>query len=67
MSVLLGEPGRPIWPVWEMLKHMFGKSDHTTAAIGKFVFFDTWIVRATQSTYNTTKYFILDIFSCNKM
>ncbi|XP_053199330.1 fatty-acid amide hydrolase 2-B [Scomber japonicus] len=31
---LMGEPGRPEWPVWELLKWMVGKSDHTLAAIG---------------------------------
>uniref|UniRef100_A0A669CAK0 Fatty acid amide hydrolase 2b n=1 Tax=Oreochromis niloticus TaxID=8128 RepID=A0A669CAK0_ORENI len=32
---LMGEPGRPAWPLWELLKWMIGKSDHTLAAIGK--------------------------------
>ncbi|XP_061525104.1 fatty-acid amide hydrolase 2-B [Phycodurus eques] len=32
-AVELGEPGRPVWPVWEALKSMLGKSDHTVAAI----------------------------------
>ena len=32
---LMGEPGRPAWPLWELLKWMVGKSDHTMAAIGK--------------------------------
>lgn len=36
MSVLIGEPGRPVWPLWEILKHVFGKSDHTMAAIGNW-------------------------------
>ncbi|XP_008281611.1 fatty-acid amide hydrolase 2-B [Stegastes partitus] len=31
---LMGEPGRPAWPVWELLKWMIGKSEHTMAAIG---------------------------------
>ncbi|XP_047440461.1 fatty-acid amide hydrolase 2-B [Mugil cephalus] len=31
---LMGEPGRPAWPLWELLKWMVGKSDHTMAAIG---------------------------------
>ncbi|XP_023124410.1 fatty-acid amide hydrolase 2-B [Amphiprion ocellaris] len=31
---LMGEPGRPAWPVWELLKWMIGKSEHTLAAIG---------------------------------
>lgn len=31
---LMGEPGRPVWPVWELLKRMIGKSEHTMAAIG---------------------------------
>uniref|UniRef100_A0A8C7XHG4 Fatty acid amide hydrolase 2b n=1 Tax=Oryzias sinensis TaxID=183150 RepID=A0A8C7XHG4_9TELE len=30
---LMGEPGRPAWPLWELLKRMVGKSDHTMAAI----------------------------------
>nr|XP_015802251.2 fatty-acid amide hydrolase 2-B [Nothobranchius furzeri] len=30
---LMGEPGRPKWPFWELLKWMMGKSDHTMAAI----------------------------------
>lgn len=30
---LMGEPGRPAWPLWELLKWMIGKSDHTLAAI----------------------------------
>lgn len=38
MSVLLGEPGRPVWPLWELLKTMFGKSDHTMAAIALAMF-----------------------------
>ncbi|XP_072232005.1 fatty-acid amide hydrolase 2-B [Leuresthes tenuis] len=32
-SELMGEPGRPAWPVWELLKWMMGKSEHTMAAI----------------------------------
>uniref|UniRef100_A0AAQ6A0W2 Amidase domain-containing protein n=1 Tax=Amphiprion ocellaris TaxID=80972 RepID=A0AAQ6A0W2_AMPOC len=28
---LMGEPGRPAWPVWELLKWMIGKSEHTLA------------------------------------
>ncbi|XP_054609151.1 fatty-acid amide hydrolase 2-B [Dunckerocampus dactyliophorus] len=31
---LLGEAGRPVWPLWELLKRMMGKSEHTVAAIG---------------------------------
>lgn len=31
---LLGEPGRPVRPLWELLKWMVGKSEHTMAAIG---------------------------------
>ncbi|XP_024143468.1 fatty-acid amide hydrolase 2-B [Oryzias melastigma] len=30
---LMGEPGRPAWPLWELLKRMVGKSEHTMAAI----------------------------------
>ncbi|XP_037116225.1 fatty-acid amide hydrolase 2-B [Syngnathus acus] len=30
----LGEPGRPIWPIWEAVKSLVGKSHHTVAAIG---------------------------------
>ncbi|XP_020793439.1 fatty-acid amide hydrolase 2-B isoform X2 [Boleophthalmus pectinirostris] len=30
---LLGEPGPPVWPLWELLKAMVGKSDHTIPAI----------------------------------
>uniref|UniRef100_A0A8C2X9U9 Fatty acid amide hydrolase 2b n=1 Tax=Cyclopterus lumpus TaxID=8103 RepID=A0A8C2X9U9_CYCLU len=33
-SELMGEPGQPVWPVWELLKWMMGKSEHTMAAIG---------------------------------
>uniref|UniRef100_A0A3Q4BDH1 Amidase domain-containing protein n=1 Tax=Mola mola TaxID=94237 RepID=A0A3Q4BDH1_MOLML len=32
---LMGGPGRPVWPLWELLKRMVGKSAHTMAAIGK--------------------------------
>lgn len=32
-SVLLGEPGPPVWPLWELLKAAVGKSDHTMASI----------------------------------
>ncbi|XP_049423477.1 fatty-acid amide hydrolase 2-B [Epinephelus fuscoguttatus] len=31
---LMGEPGRPVWPLWELLKWLIGKSEHTMAAIG---------------------------------
>ncbi|XP_077355615.1 fatty-acid amide hydrolase 2-B [Festucalex cinctus] len=34
----LGEPGRPMWPVWEALKSVVGKSDHTVAAISLALF-----------------------------
>lgn len=34
VAELMGEPGRPAWPLWELLKRMVGKSDHTMAAIG---------------------------------
>lgn len=33
-QVLMGEPGRPVWPVWELAKWMMGRSPHTMAAIG---------------------------------
>ncbi|TNN72025.1 Fatty-acid amide hydrolase 2-A [Liparis tanakae] len=33
-SEMLGEPGQPVWPVWELLKWTVGKSEHTMAAIG---------------------------------
>ncbi|XP_035473480.1 fatty-acid amide hydrolase 2-B [Scophthalmus maximus] len=32
-AVRMGEPGRPVWPLWELLKWMVGKSEHTMAAI----------------------------------
>lgn len=32
---LMGEPGRPVWALWELLKWMVGKSDHTIPAISK--------------------------------
>lgn len=35
----MGEPGRPMWPLWELLKRMVGKSEHTVAAIGKWKIF----------------------------
>ncbi|KAM3590122.1 uncharacterized protein V6R79_004053 [Siganus canaliculatus] len=35
---LMGEPGKPVWPVWELLKQMVGKSEHTMAAIGLALF-----------------------------
>ncbi|XP_062416812.1 fatty-acid amide hydrolase 2-B [Pungitius pungitius] len=31
---LMGEPGKSTWPLWELLKRMVGRSDHTVAAIG---------------------------------
>ncbi|XP_061817006.1 fatty-acid amide hydrolase 2-B [Nerophis lumbriciformis] len=31
---VLGEADRPVWPLWEILKRMMGKSEHTVAAIG---------------------------------
>lgn len=31
---LMGEPGRPVWPLWELLKWLIGRSEHTMAAIG---------------------------------
>ncbi|XP_019713904.1 fatty-acid amide hydrolase 2-B [Hippocampus comes] len=36
-----GEPGRPMWPMWEALKSLLGKSDHTVAAIGVSVLENT--------------------------
>ncbi|XP_056298616.1 fatty-acid amide hydrolase 2-B [Pseudoliparis swirei] len=33
-SEMIGEPGQPVWPVWELLKWTVGKSEHTMAAIG---------------------------------
>ncbi|XP_022619857.1 fatty-acid amide hydrolase 2 [Seriola dumerili] len=33
-ATLMGEPGRPVWPLWELLKWIMGKSEHTMAAIG---------------------------------
>lgn len=36
----MGEPGRPVWPLWELLKWLVGKSDHTMAAICKET---TWL------------------------
>ncbi|GLD53845.1 fatty-acid amide hydrolase 2 [Lates japonicus] len=33
-AMLMGESGRPVWPLWELLKWMMGKSEHTMAAIG---------------------------------
>uniref|UniRef100_A0A7N6BA76 Amidase domain-containing protein n=1 Tax=Anabas testudineus TaxID=64144 RepID=A0A7N6BA76_ANATE len=33
-AALLGEPGPPVRPLWELLKWMLGKSKHTMAAIG---------------------------------
>ncbi|CAL1590785.1 unnamed protein product [Knipowitschia caucasica] len=32
-STLLGEPGPPVWPLWELLKAVVGKSNHTMASI----------------------------------
>ncbi|CAN9509286.1 unnamed protein product [Ophioblennius macclurei] len=33
-AALMGEPGRPVRPLWELLKWMAGRSEHTMAAIG---------------------------------
>ncbi|XP_072315011.1 fatty-acid amide hydrolase 2-B [Eucyclogobius newberryi] len=33
LAELLGEPGSPVWPLWELLKAAVGKSDHTMPAI----------------------------------
>lgn len=27
--------GGSVWPVWELIKRIFGRSEHTVAAIGK--------------------------------
>ncbi|XP_068164376.1 fatty-acid amide hydrolase 2-A-like isoform X2 [Antennarius striatus] len=35
---LMGEPGRPVWPLWELLKWMLGKSEHTMTTIGMALF-----------------------------
>ncbi|TRY87678.1 hypothetical protein DNTS_013622 [Danionella cerebrum] len=32
MAELMGD-GSAVWPVWELIKHIFGRSDHTVAAI----------------------------------
>uniref|UniRef100_A0A8D0HVX2 Fatty acid amide hydrolase 2 n=1 Tax=Sphenodon punctatus TaxID=8508 RepID=A0A8D0HVX2_SPHPU len=32
---LLGDHGKPVWPSWELMKWMLGKSPHTLPAIGK--------------------------------
>ncbi|XP_028986848.1 fatty-acid amide hydrolase 2-B [Betta splendens] len=37
-AALMGEPGRPVWPLWELLKRMVGKSEHTMAAISVALF-----------------------------
>lgn len=31
---LMAGGGPTVWPMWELVKCMFGKSDHTVAAIG---------------------------------
>ncbi|XP_062997953.1 fatty-acid amide hydrolase 2 [Elgaria multicarinata webbii] len=31
---MLGDHGKPVWPSWELLKWMMGKSSHTIPAIG---------------------------------
>ncbi|XP_068611727.1 fatty-acid amide hydrolase 2-A-like [Brachionichthys hirsutus] len=38
MAELLGEPGRPVRPLWELLKWTVGKSQHTMAALSVAVF-----------------------------
>ncbi|KAM3591173.1 uncharacterized protein V6R79_024104 [Siganus canaliculatus] len=35
---MLGEPGKPLKPAWELLKRIVGKSDHTVALIGMALF-----------------------------
>ncbi|KAL0970165.1 hypothetical protein UPYG_G00238270 [Umbra pygmaea] len=37
-SVLMGQPGRPVWPLWELAKWMIGRSQHTMPAIGLMLF-----------------------------
>lgn len=32
-STLLGEPGPPVWPLWELLKAVVRQTDHTMASI----------------------------------
>lgn len=32
---LLGDHGKPVWPLWELLKWLVGMSSHTLPAIGK--------------------------------
>lgn len=32
---LLGDHGKPVWPLWELVKWLVGMSSHTLPAIGK--------------------------------
>lgn len=32
---LLGDHGKPVWPLWELMKWLVGMSSHTLPAIGK--------------------------------
>lgn len=34
-SDLLGDHGKPVWPLWELIKWLVGMSSHTLPAIGK--------------------------------
>ncbi|XP_053485494.1 fatty-acid amide hydrolase 2-B [Ictalurus furcatus] len=34
LAELLADGGSTVWPVWELIKRIFGKSDHTLASIG---------------------------------
>lgn len=31
---LLGDHGKPVWPLWELMKWLVGMSSHTLPAIG---------------------------------
>lgn len=32
---LLGDHGKPVWPLWELMKWLVGMSSHTLPAIGE--------------------------------
>ncbi|KAF5902781.1 fatty-acid amide hydrolase 2, partial [Clarias magur] len=34
LAELMADGGSPVWPVWELIKRIFGKSDHTLPLIG---------------------------------